>query len=43
MRILTTKYKVLLRLLKSKSNFEDACSKSGASLTKIKKYLKMFL
>lgn len=43
MTILTMKYKyeVLQRLLKNKENFENACSKSGLSITQAVNYLKM--
>jgi hypothetical protein len=34
------KYKVLQRLLKTKENFENACSKSGLSVSQATKYLK---
>lgn len=41
MTILTIeyKYKVLQRLLKRKENFENACSKSGLTVSQAKKYL----
>jgi hypothetical protein len=42
MTILTIeyKYKVLQRLLNTKDSFENACSKSGLSISQATKYLK---